>query len=136
MLTYSTAFGQSIKLCCHGDGIQQRQDAINNPLFGDRRSLIKLEGGIFIYITTFVYRIAGCFRGTKFSRFSKLTLEPRKFGASKSLFTVGLWSNEPLSLENKIQKMFKFEQSVKIECLENNPLYGIIMITRIMRSGH
>ncbi len=38
----------------------------------------------------FIYRIAGYFQGMKFSRFSRLTLEPRKLSALKSLFTVGL----------------------------------------------
>ncbi len=32
----------------------------------------------------YTYRIAGYFRGMTFSRFSRLTLEPRKFSASNS----------------------------------------------------
>ncbi len=34
-----------------------------------------------------------------------------------------------LYLENKICEMFKFEQSAKNVCLENNPLYGILVFS-------
>ena len=54
-----------------------------------------------LHFTCRIVGIAGHFRGTKFSRFSGLTLEP---SASKSLFTVGLWSNKPLSSKIKSAK--------------------------------
>ena len=52
------------------------------------------------------YRIAVIFEIRTFCAVFEVDLEPRNFSASKSLFTVELWSNEPLSLKIKSAKCF------------------------------
>ncbi len=47
---------------------------------------------------------SGVFSRYNILRFSTITIEPRKICASKSLFTVGLWSNESLSSKIKPAK--------------------------------
>ncbi len=84
-----------------------------DELLSHLEELVRLRTMCLVF-WTFIYRIAGYFRGTKFSQ---IDLEPRKFSASKSLFTVGLWSIEPL-LKNKIPEMFSLSNLWKFSASE------------------
>ncbi len=65
-----------------------------------------------------------------------MTLEPRKFSASKSLFTVGLWSNELLSIKSAKCCL----SNPKIECLEIGNIlvifYNIIIIQNFYKERY
>ncbi len=55
----------------------------------------------------------------------EVDLRTSKFSASKSLFTVGLWSNEPLSLKIKSAKCLSLSNLRKFRASKINSLYAL-----------
>ncbi len=70
--------------------------------------------------------------------FSRLTLESRTFIASESLFTVGLWSNEPLSSKIKSAKCLSWSNPRKFSASKitrNTVVVDIIFVVATCTAG-